>query len=48
MCEIEDKLGFDLSTEEAEKIASVQDALNVFVTNYTKKKKTTPPQETKG
>ncbi len=37
MCEIEDKLGFDLSTEEAEKIVSVKDALAIFLTHYLKR-----------
>ena len=37
VCEIEDKLGFDISTEEAEKIASVEDALTVFTDNCIKR-----------
>ena len=37
VCEIEDKLGFDLSTEDAEKITSVKEAMSIFLANYTKR-----------
>ncbi len=42
VCEIEDKLGFDLSTEEAEKITNVQEALTVFLAHYLKRQQKAP------
>ena len=42
ICDIEDKLGFDLTTEEAEKITNVQEAVNIFLKNYLKRSQTPP------
>ena len=47
VCEIEDKLGFDLTTEEAEKIINVQEAMNIFLTNYLKRKEAKSQPENK-